>query len=508
MKRNAGYWFATMMLATVLVSCGFPMIMRPTSAAVNEIRLEIDDEIRQEPLSTNDSTFGVCYLPPDPSRTHARGLNWRRIDCHWSTVEPSDDAWTWGSYDADVQQSEVNNIYQIVLLCYGNDAITGAGGKYVPPAYLDEWGEYVGEVVRRYRGNETIIAYEVWNEANVEGFWKGSAEDYARLLIKSSEVIRSEDPNALILCTGTASSLQSKLGPNEVFYSRLFEWNQSHPEFKGRIDFDVYNVHAYLNNPVQYRELIRRQKQVCREYNFPWQPDPDSSRFQDRFSRIWVTEIGFGGNSSSPRELNRQQQQTIKAATIGYFENLGHHLIYQWKWDETWVIEGKPVMDAIATIFPIWKNSTPFESFSHVNDFPFKYNPFNLFAARTHDGLLAIAYWDQQEQGYTFDVSLDATISSIDKITLPNFTWPYTMFSNLEGESNEGGKINDILVNHDFQMLLVNSSTMVDSISIITHLDSRAVVIYYLIPGLLVVVMGMVVARLVRRVKIDAPGRR
>ena len=65
----------------------------PAKGNINDVTLGLSQEVRAEPLSTNDSVFGVCYLPPTPSLTHARGLNWRRLDCHWSTVEPTDDNW-------------------------------------------------------------------------------------------------------------------------------------------------------------------------------------------------------------------------------------------------------------------------------------------------------------------------------------------------------------------------------------------------------------------------------
>ncbi|MHA1699368.1 MAG: cellulase family glycosylhydrolase [Promethearchaeota archaeon] len=490
MKRSRATRFSLLLIfAIIMISIYAPFLRQVTASGqmVNEFTLHLSSEVRQQPLDPYDSIFGVCYLPPDPSRTTPRGLAWRRLDCLWSRIHPDNDTWDWSEYDRDVEQSVASNIYQIVLLCYGNPNITGADYFHIPPDKLDAWGDFVRQIVRRYRGNKTIIAYEVWNEANGDGFWKGSAEDYARLLIKTSGIIRQEDPNALILCTGTQSSVNAKLGPNEDFYSRLFDWNESHPEFKGKIIFDVYNIHAYLNNPVEYRELIRRQKSVCEKYNFDWRPHPGSLRFQDRFSKIWCTEIGFGGNRSSQADLNRQQQKTIKAATIGYFENIGRHLIYQWKWDETWTIEGKPVEDAMATIFPIWKNSTPFESFSHINDYIFKANNFNLYAAKTHDNRLAISFWDEQTPGTVFKILVNASIQGVQRILLPNFSWSYMDHVSHEGSGlTTVARIKNNIVSQDFQMLLVNTTSAVETITIILKPTIGIVSIYILMPVLFV----------------------
>jgi len=489
-------------IAALLVVMVLPLALaRESRDWVGDVQLELSDEIRQYPLSTNDSIFGVCYLPPDPARTHDRGLAWRRLDCLWTTVQPTNLTWSWGAYDNDVQQAEMNNIYQIVLLCYGNPAFLDGQPKLVEAAQLDYWCEFVRQVVRRYRGNQSIIAYEVWNEANGDGFWKGSAEDYARLLARSSEVIRQEDPDALILCTGTASSVNAKLGPNEVFYERLFEWNRTNPEFAGKLVFDIYNVHAYLNNPVQYRELIRRQKAVCEKYGFDWRPKPGAARLQDRFSRIWCTEIGFGGNKTYPADLNRQMQKTVKAGTIGFFENLGRHLIYQWTWDETWVIDGKPAMDAIATIFPIWKNSTPFDQFNPGTDMGWKANAFNLYAARMNDGQIAVGYWDEQSKGTAFDITLGSDVSSLKRIILPNFTWDYTDLARRGSGDDTVTTIQDLTVDTDFQMVLVNTSKLLDRISIQVHLDVEGFFVFYFLPIAAVVVAAIVAVNLIKVAK-------
>ncbi|MFX0101121.1 MAG: cellulase family glycosylhydrolase [Candidatus Hodarchaeota archaeon] len=495
------------LLCVFLILLCLPLVVQvtPVSAQVNEITLPRSTEPRQISLTENDSVFGVCYLPPySQSQTLDRALAWRRIDTLWDDIQENETTWDWSRYDSDTNASEASNLFQIVLLVYGNENLPGGQPKFVPSSQLDYWEEFVRNLVQRYKDYDSIIAYEVWNEANIDSFWTGDMRDYAKLLARTCKAIREEDPDALILGSGTASSVQAKLGPNEVFYEQLFKWNQSDPEFQGKLDFDVVAVHAYLNNPVQYRELIQRQKDLCDKYNFDWSPNPNSTRFQDKFSKIWVTEIGFGGNSSIPRELNRQQQQTIKAATIGYFENLGRHLIYQWKWDETWVIEGKPVMDAIDTIFPIWKNSTPFESFSHINDHLYKTNTFNLYAAETWDGKIAIGYWDEQTEGTSFDVVINTRTTSIDKIWLPNFSWEYTDFEFQEGDAFNQTRIKNLIVENDFQMLLITPDEKIDSIKIIVELTPDIVMIYYILPVLMafsVVITGLNLIKNRKKVK-------
>ena len=39
------------------------------------------------------------------------------------------------------------------------------------------WKTYVGKVVRRYKGRG--VDYQIWNEANVKGFWSGTTAQMA-----------------------------------------------------------------------------------------------------------------------------------------------------------------------------------------------------------------------------------------------------------------------------------------------------------------------------------------
>jgi hypothetical protein len=73
-------------------------------------------------------------------------------------------------------------------------------GGSAPPASTQDWKDFITALARRYRG--TIIAYEVWNEPNAQGedgFYNGTPERLAELAIVAAEVLRVEDPSALLL---------------------------------------------------------------------------------------------------------------------------------------------------------------------------------------------------------------------------------------------------------------------------------------------------------------------
>nr|MDO8108672.1 cellulase family glycosylhydrolase [Candidatus Sigynarchaeota archaeon] len=449
----------------LLLATLFVVLPVPTASALeNPVMLHLDSSPRQHLLSVNDSVFGATGLSLMHEFNLQLGMSWRRKDFTWQDIEPSNGTFDWSSYGVD--GVETAGIYHIILLVYGNENIEGGESNFVPRSQLDEWAGFVEEVVSRFKGNKSTIAYEVWNEPNLEGFWTGTTEDYARLLATSAEVIRRVDPDALVLAGGTASSPESERGPTEVFYEQLFQMNESHPELRGKIVFDIYNMHAYFNTASEYREAIRTQKQVCERHGFEWEPHPDSARFQDQFSRIWCTEAGWNNI-----------QHGIKSSTIACFEGIGRHLIFGGG-----EFKLPPECDALRAVIPLWRNCTPFQHCNPSDNCPLSSGTFTLYAARTEDGRVAIAYWNEQRPGATFSIEMGCSVLGASRLSLPNFSWSYTDLDSIGGLMGTTTRIRDIVVEEDFHMLVIDPVTDVDAITIIVNETIDSVIIIYIIP--------------------------
>jgi hypothetical protein len=74
---------------------------------------------------------------------------------------------------------------------------TYAPGFAAEPRDLEDWRTYVRTVARRYKGR--IHAYEIWNEPNLKLFWTGTVDQMIALTAEASRIIRSIDPQALIV---------------------------------------------------------------------------------------------------------------------------------------------------------------------------------------------------------------------------------------------------------------------------------------------------------------------
>ena len=131
-----------------------------------------------------------------------------RIDITWADVEKV------GSFRLKKIEHLINELRQksksiILILDYGHpdhtDGGLATGFPFVPrtPEQQDAFFRYAGAVVERFRGPD--IAYEVWNEPNLQYFWPSTARAYGALLKGAAASIRKIDPKATVLAAGIAN---------------------------------------------------------------------------------------------------------------------------------------------------------------------------------------------------------------------------------------------------------------------------------------------------------------
>lgn len=161
------------------------------------------------------------------------GVQWGREEFNWDVIEPSDDSFSWGKYDSVVNLYEENGIKMVGLLTYSSDWASSNPGSYDAGFYppdLTAWKDYVGHVAERYYGHVTY--WEIWNEPNHSGFWKGSLEEYAQTLSAAATAIKKVNPNAKIVLGGLS-------GSDSDYLDRLYE------ELDDPSVIDVVAIHPY-----------------------------------------------------------------------------------------------------------------------------------------------------------------------------------------------------------------------------------------------------------------------
>lgn len=134
-------------------------------------------------------------------------IKWGREEFSWEVIEPANDQYSWEAYDNVVQTYEDHNMKMVGLLTYSTAWASSNPGstdyEFYPPD-ADLWKEYVAQVAERYKGK--VDYWEIWNEPNHSGFWKGSVEDYARLFDATYDAIKEVNPDAHIIVGGLSGA--------------------------------------------------------------------------------------------------------------------------------------------------------------------------------------------------------------------------------------------------------------------------------------------------------------
>lgn len=137
------------------------------------------------------------------------GMSTVRMDLGWNGVQAAGpDSYSWERTDRVVAAARSRGLALIMVMAYA-PAWAQAPGCPVstcPPADPTAIRAFARTAAERYAGNG-LLAWEVWNEPNVAGFWGPRVDPgaFTTLLRVASEAIRGVDPDATILLGGLAS---------------------------------------------------------------------------------------------------------------------------------------------------------------------------------------------------------------------------------------------------------------------------------------------------------------
>jgi len=192
----------------------------------------------------------------------ATGVGYARLQSGWAKSEPKIGKYNFGWIDHQVDALLEQGIRPWICLCYGNPAYTDLGydlnaGIFTDGPVMEGWLKYVRQVVRRFKGK--VIMYEVWNEPDgakgADGKPGSNWKEYANLFVRTSQVIREEDPSAKIAALGT---LSVRNGYANKVLNIVKERGAA-----DNVDFVTY--HGYFDNPDGLRSSIEQFKKDVQE---------------------------------------------------------------------------------------------------------------------------------------------------------------------------------------------------------------------------------------------------
>jgi len=241
-----------------------------------------------------DSPFGVnTAFRPDTPDLDARlramqdaGIKWGRQDFTWSRIERKKGEYDFAPYDRLVKQCRNHGI-----LLFGNFAY---GPSFYDPRTsegVEAYCNFARAATKHFAG--TVDHWQIWNEPN-GGFWKGTPEQYARLLAASGKAIHDANPKAKVLglnmafCDVLWAEKILKLVPYECFDIACF--HPYRPPSAPEDRFDWWELDQYVKSwhrrdlkpdyPLVHMSLLEQTEELIKVMEKFGKPKP-----------LWITEM-------------------------------------------------------------------------------------------------------------------------------------------------------------------------------------------------------------------------
>lgn len=221
----------------------------------------------------------------------------------WSQIETKKGEFKWDNLDhavANAKAKGMNEILEVLGTTPSWASEKQTKGDYPPypgaasaPKDIADWDAWVTAVVERYKGQ--ITAYEIWNEADLKMFYKGTPEQMAEMTKHAYDIIKKIDPNAKVIAASPALRLQSAIDRFFPAYLAALA--------KDNWPVDALAIHTYPDakgDPAARGLIIKAIQEVIKTAGAP-----------DTLE-LWDTELNYG--LAGPGALPKQEITGAKAA--------------------------------------------------------------------------------------------------------------------------------------------------------------------------------------------------
>jgi hypothetical protein len=151
--------------------------------------------------------FGVNihFTDPQPgemSRMSEAGFQYTRMDFHWQDTEIRRGVYDFSAYDRLLNVMKTAGIKPLWILDYGHTEYQNG-----PPTTAEAraaFAKWAAAAVSHFKGES--ILWEIWNEPNLEGFWKPRPDPaaYKTLAIETAQAMKEADPTCRIIAPGVS----------------------------------------------------------------------------------------------------------------------------------------------------------------------------------------------------------------------------------------------------------------------------------------------------------------
>jgi hypothetical protein len=155
--------------------------------------------------------MGMCPIDSDPDdaewdRVKAWGVKLTRQGFFWEWITKDDGELDFTWPDRYFQDAEERGIKVLVDLCYDNKRNQDPDDvrPVISAAHLAAWRTYVAAMATRYK--DRAWGFEVWNEPNLDIFWKGSIAEFVAVAKVTVQAVHEFAPGVPVSVAGLASA--------------------------------------------------------------------------------------------------------------------------------------------------------------------------------------------------------------------------------------------------------------------------------------------------------------
>ena len=259
-------------------------------------------DIPESGVPVTATLFGNHPIVGTPE--HAGTVRLWDTSTSWNRIERQRGQYQWGALDKAVSAAEAAG-QQVLLVLGGTPSWAAVApapgaefageGSSMPMTDPVLFEDYVRAVLNRYGGR--IGAYQVWNEANIPQFWRGTPQLMADLTARAYAIIKAAQPGAIVVAASTGSRW-------------VKGFTEFYPDYLAALadvgwPIDAFSVHLYpmaSGTPQDRAFLLGLMRTALRIADAPPKP-------------VWETEINYGITNPGSGEVAR----TIPDADIpGY----------------------------------------------------------------------------------------------------------------------------------------------------------------------------------------------
>lgn len=233
--------------------------------------------------------YGVCvnfFAKPEETTSQLfeilgdAGIKWVRLVHRWNKIEIEK-----GKYQLDKNDMlvELSGRHNINILGEIDGSPEWAPDSKDNIKNIEDWKKFVKKVVTHYKGR--IRYWQIWNEPDIQKFWKGTPEEYINLQKISYEVIKEVDPSIKVLSAGLD-------GNGEKYLDKLLDLNLASY-------CDIIAFHPYANSPEKSVERVKNFLSIMGKHNVK--------------KPLWFTEIGWqtGGWVQGPGVVKDEETKAL-----------------------------------------------------------------------------------------------------------------------------------------------------------------------------------------------------